>query len=215
MLTNRIGQAFNKVTVLYEGRQIYFGHKDAAKKYFTDLGYHCPDRETTADFLTSLTNPLERVVEPGFESKVPRTPVEFAGVWKQSAARAQLLREIKTFEEAYPMQGHQLKQLKAARKTQQASFTSVAYPSSMDVAKFKKAEQVSLYTLYTNADRSLHDSGIPVLEGRQVFLWHYDSCQLRRVHSAGEYLLRPVSYSRYAQQQMCPALLCHTVQLLD
>ncbi|KAI0123219.1 P-loop containing nucleoside triphosphate hydrolase protein [Xylariales sp. AK1849] len=115
--------AFHKVTVLYEGRQIYFGHKDAAKKYFTDLGYHCPDRETTADFLTSLTNPLERVVEPGFESKVPRTPVEFAEVWKKSAARAQVLREIRTFEEAYPMQGHQLGQLKAARKTQQASFT--------------------------------------------------------------------------------------------
>ena len=118
-------QTFDKVTVLYEGRQIYFGPKDSAKKYFTDLGYHCPDRQTTADFLTSLTNPLERVVKPGFEKAVPRTPTEFADVWKRSSARARLLDEIVAFEDTYSLQGNQLEKLKTAHKSQQASFTSV------------------------------------------------------------------------------------------
>jgi ATP-binding cassette subfamily G (WHITE) protein 2 (PDR) len=84
---------FDKVTVLYEGRQIYFGPKDSAKQYFTDMGYHCPDRQTTADFLTSLTNPEERIVEPGFENKVPRTPDEFAAAWKNSRERATFERD--------------------------------------------------------------------------------------------------------------------------
>jgi hypothetical protein len=36
------------------------------------------ERQTTADFLTSLTSPAERIVKPGFENMVPRTPDEFA-----------------------------------------------------------------------------------------------------------------------------------------
>ncbi len=73
-------QTFDKVTVLYEGRQIYFGPTETAKEYFTNMGFHCPERQTTPDFLTSLTNAQERVVRPGFENKVPRTPDEFAAL---------------------------------------------------------------------------------------------------------------------------------------
>lgn len=36
------------------------------------MGYECPQRQTTADFLTSLTNPAERVVRPGHENRVPK-----------------------------------------------------------------------------------------------------------------------------------------------
>ncbi|KAJ3500501.1 hypothetical protein NM208_g17128 [Fusarium decemcellulare] len=60
---------FDKATVIYEGRQIFFGRADAAKQYFVNLGFECPPRQTTPDFLTSMTAPLERVVRPGFEGK--------------------------------------------------------------------------------------------------------------------------------------------------
>lgn len=54
---NHTLQLFDKVTVLYEGRQIYFGRIHDAKKFFIDMGFECPDRQTTADFLTvSLSN---------------------------------------------------------------------------------------------------------------------------------------------------------------
>jgi|SRR5579862_6056277 len=46
---------FDKVTVLYEGRQIYFGRVENAKQYFLDQGWQCMDRQTTADFLTAVT----------------------------------------------------------------------------------------------------------------------------------------------------------------
>ncbi|OTB07874.1 hypothetical protein M426DRAFT_8470 [Hypoxylon sp. CI-4A] len=124
---------FDKVAVLYEGRQIYFGPKDEAKKYFTDLGYDCPSRQTTADFLTSLTNPSERTVKPGFEDRVPRTPDEFAQVWKQSEARARLLEEIEAFEEDFPSKGHHFQKLKESRKTQQASFTRNKSPYTISI----------------------------------------------------------------------------------
>jgi hypothetical protein len=34
---------FDKVMVLYEGRQIYFGKTGHAKQYFEDLGFECKD----------------------------------------------------------------------------------------------------------------------------------------------------------------------------
>lgn len=89
------------MTVLYEGRQIYFGPVDRAKQYFVDMGYLCPDRQTTGDFLTSLTNPVERIIRPGFEARVPRTPDEFAQAWKQSQLRTELCKEIDHFNQQH------------------------------------------------------------------------------------------------------------------
>ncbi|KAI5906338.1 Multidrug resistance protein CDR1, partial [Candida parapsilosis] len=49
---------------------------------------------TTADFLTSLSNPSERKPRPGFENKVPRTAEEFEARWKNSPEYAALIEEI-------------------------------------------------------------------------------------------------------------------------
>lgn len=85
---------FDKVSLLYEGYQIYFGSTKTAKDYFTRMGWHCPQRQTTADFLTSLTNPSQREPRYGYEEKVPRTPKEFYDIWQASPERKALLEEI-------------------------------------------------------------------------------------------------------------------------
>lgn len=85
---------FDKVILLYEGHQIYFGSSKTAKDYFINMGYVCPPRQTTADFLTSLTNPKERIVKPGYERKVPRTPEEFYQYWQKSPERQAVVKEI-------------------------------------------------------------------------------------------------------------------------
>ena len=90
-----IFDCFDKAIVLYEGRQIYFGSTEAAKAYFEGMGWLCPQRQTTGDFLTSVTNPRERKVREGFEHKVPRTPDDFQAYWKQSPEYAALLDEIR------------------------------------------------------------------------------------------------------------------------
>jgi ATP-binding cassette, subfamily G (WHITE), member 2, PDR len=42
----------DKAIVLYEGKQIYFGPTTEARDYFEGMGWHCPPRQTTGDFLT-------------------------------------------------------------------------------------------------------------------------------------------------------------------
>ncbi|KAK8129110.1 abc transporter cdr4 [Apiospora sp. TS-2023a] len=89
---------FDKVTLLYEGRQVYFGPANSALEYFHDLGFKKPPRATTADFLTSLTNPAERVIRDGYHDRAPKSPDEFADTWKNSPQAKQLLDEIHELE---------------------------------------------------------------------------------------------------------------------
>ncbi|GAP85100.2 putative multidrug resistance protein CDR1 [Rosellinia necatrix] len=94
---------FDNVTLLYEGRQIFFGPIDSAADYFIQVGFFRPTHSTLADFLTSITNPEERIVRAGFEGRVPRSPDDFARTWKQSQERRDLFERIETFNSIYPL----------------------------------------------------------------------------------------------------------------
>ncbi|KAM0323344.1 hypothetical protein ACHAQA_008937 [Verticillium albo-atrum] len=110
---------FHRVTVLYEGRQIFFGKVDEAKEYFEGLGFECPPRQTTPDFLTSMTSASERRALPGYESQVPRTPDEFAQRWKASRHHQALLREIDAYEGQHPTE-ERLAHYNTSRRAEQA-----------------------------------------------------------------------------------------------
>jgi ATP-binding cassette subfamily G (WHITE) protein 2 (PDR) len=111
---------FDKALVLYEGRQIYFGKTTDAKRFFVNMGFDCPDRQTDADFLTSMTSALERVVRPGWEDRVPRTPDEFAQRWRDSPEHAALLAQIEAYEQKYPIGGEYAQKFAESRRAQQA-----------------------------------------------------------------------------------------------
>ncbi|KFA54267.1 hypothetical protein S40293_07806 [Stachybotrys chartarum IBT 40293] len=113
-------EVFDKVTVLYEGRQIFFGKADAAKAYFEALGFVCPEQQTTPDFLTSMTSHSERVFRPGFEDKAPRTAEEFAKAWKSSPQRAALMDEIELYMNDHPFDGENHKAFLDSRISDQA-----------------------------------------------------------------------------------------------
>lgn len=97
---------FDKALILHEGHQIYFGPADRAKAYFERMGYQCPQRQTTADFLTAVTNPRERITKEGFETRVPRSPQEFAEYWQQSYEYETCIRGISDTEKEFG-EGHE------------------------------------------------------------------------------------------------------------
>lgn len=97
---------FDKATVLYEGRQIYFGSAADAKRYFEKQGWECPPRQTTGDYLTSITNPQERKAKEGMENKVPRTPEDFERAWRQSPEYAALQTELDEYDKEFSGEAH-------------------------------------------------------------------------------------------------------------
>ncbi|PHH86006.1 hypothetical protein CDD83_10881 [Cordyceps sp. RAO-2017] len=126
---------FDKAAVLYEGRQIFFGRADAAKQYFINLGFECPPRQTTPDFLTSMTSSLERIVRPGFEAKAPRTPDEFADAWRASAEYKALQKEIEEYKAAHPIDGPDAALFRASRRAQQAKGQRKRSPYTLSYAQ--------------------------------------------------------------------------------
>jgi ATP-binding cassette subfamily G (WHITE) protein 2 (PDR) len=110
---------------LYEGEQIFFGRTSDAKAYFVGMGFECPPQQTTPDFLTSLTSASERTPKTGYELSVPRSPKEFASIWKNSPEYAQLQQEIELFGKRYPFKGKHYEQFVASRKWEKSRHRSV------------------------------------------------------------------------------------------
>jgi ATP-binding cassette, subfamily G (WHITE), member 2, PDR len=95
------------------------------------MGFHCPPRQTTGDFLTSLTNPSERQVQSDFEHRVPQTPDEFASRWQESPERQTILAEIEAFQVEYPLGGDHLREFSVSRRAEQAKGTRAISPYTL------------------------------------------------------------------------------------
>ncbi|KXJ88640.1 ABC-2 type transporter-domain-containing protein [Microdochium bolleyi] len=69
---NGIFDLFDKVLVLDKGKQFYYGPAKEAKSYMESLGFICREGANVADFLTGVTVPTERMVDPAYEHTFPR-----------------------------------------------------------------------------------------------------------------------------------------------
>lgn len=119
---------FDKVTILYLGRQIFFGTLDDAKAHFEELGFQCKPHQTTADFLTAITDPTGRRVIPGWEHKAPRSPEDFVRSWKESRHYTQLRREIDQYNVEYIAVNHQLENFKRLQLLQKSKHHRASSP---------------------------------------------------------------------------------------
>ncbi|KIV77658.1 hypothetical protein PV11_09444 [Exophiala sideris] len=118
---------FDKVLVLYEGRQIFFGSVALARPYFERMGWYCPPRQTTPDFLTSVTNPSERRVQSSFTGTIPTTSLDFEKYWHQSEEYATCMAEVAQ-SQVDDQQTGRLQTLRNAHRSAQAKHTRMKSP---------------------------------------------------------------------------------------
>lgn len=81
---NGIYDLFDKVLVLDEGKQIYYGPASEAKPFMEDLGFGFTDGANVADYLTGVTVPTERKILPGYEGTFPTNADELLGIYQKS-----------------------------------------------------------------------------------------------------------------------------------
>ncbi|KAL4897790.1 ABC-2 type transporter-domain-containing protein [Aspergillus ambiguus] len=125
---------FDKAVVLYEGRQIYYGPASAAKAFFERQGWYCPPRQTTGDFLTSVTNPVERQPREGMQNQVPRTPDEFEAYWHNSPEYRELQRAMEAHHSETTAQSEEkLREFQQQKRQAQAKHTRPASPYLLSV----------------------------------------------------------------------------------
>ncbi|KAJ6073237.1 hypothetical protein N7467_011322 [Penicillium canescens] len=90
---NGIYEHFDKVLVLDEGKQIFYGPQQEAVPFMEGLGFMRDSGSNRADFLTGVTVPTERLIAPGYEHKFPRTADEILAVYEESRIKLKMLAE--------------------------------------------------------------------------------------------------------------------------
>jgi len=96
--SENIYQQFDKVLVISEGRQVFFGPARDARAYFEGLGFLEKPRQTTPDYLTGCTDAFEREYKPGrSEVDTPTTSDDLAQEFNKSQFATQLDAEMSTY----------------------------------------------------------------------------------------------------------------------
>ncbi|EGF98878.1 uncharacterized protein MELLADRAFT_40565, partial [Melampsora larici-populina 98AG31] len=93
-----IYEQFDKVCLINEGRQVYFGPASEARAYMMGLGYKNLPRQTTADYLTGCTDPNERQFADGVDpATVPKTAEEMEQAYLASDVYQRMQAEMKVY----------------------------------------------------------------------------------------------------------------------
>ncbi|KAK4996569.1 ATP-binding cassette transporter snq2 [Elasticomyces elasticus] len=89
---------FDKVMVVDEGRQVYFGPAREARAYFEGLGFLPKPRQTTPDYLTGCTDPFEREYQEGRDAEnAPSTSDDLAAAFEKSLHGTRLTEEMSAY----------------------------------------------------------------------------------------------------------------------
>jgi ABC-type multidrug transport system ATPase subunit len=132
-----IYELMDKVLVIDEGRMLYQGPAKEARKYFEDLGFYAPPRQTTPDFLTSICDPNSRQFREGWEDRCPKTAEELEKAFRESAAYQKVLAEVQDFEKHLENTGHaDMQQFKES--VQQQKSRRVASSSNYTIPFWKQ-----------------------------------------------------------------------------
>ncbi|KAF7554149.1 hypothetical protein G7Z17_g3127 [Cylindrodendrum hubeiense] len=90
---NGIYNLFDKVLVLDEGKQVYYGSMKEARPFMESMGFICQHGANVADYLTGVTVPTERAIRPGYEDRFPRTPGALRAEYEKSPIHQRMIAE--------------------------------------------------------------------------------------------------------------------------
>ncbi|KAL3477181.1 putative ABC transporter [Aspergillus californicus] len=94
---NGIYEHFDKVLVLDEGKQIFYGPQADAVPFMEDLGFVMDSGSNRADFLTGVTVPTERLIAPGYEDIFPRTASDILAAYERWGPRQKMQEECQSY----------------------------------------------------------------------------------------------------------------------
>ncbi|KAJ5084892.1 hypothetical protein NUU61_009471 [Penicillium alfredii] len=90
---NGIYEQFDKVLVLDEGEQVFYGTREQARPFMEEAGFICREGSNVADFLTGVTVPTERRIREGYENRFPRNAEALRAQYEASPIHEQMIAE--------------------------------------------------------------------------------------------------------------------------
>ncbi|KAG6252080.1 hypothetical protein E4U24_000812 [Claviceps purpurea] len=115
--SENIYNLFDKVMVIDQGKQIFFGPAKEARSYFEALGFAPRPRQTTPDYLTGCTDEFERRFAPGRSaSDVPHTPDALLQAFRSSHYQERIESEIANYKRDLEQEKHKYEDFHVAVK---------------------------------------------------------------------------------------------------
>lgn len=127
----------------------------AVRRYYQLTTRIGSEKQTTPEFLSSMTNPSERWVKPGYEHRVPRTADEFAASWKTSLQNKELSNELAAYTKKHGAR-NRFEEFQISRRAQQSRWQRRASPYMRSYV-----EQIML-TLWRSWRRLKADPGFTI-----------------------------------------------------
>ncbi|OAT01106.1 uncharacterized protein BDCG_16917 [Blastomyces dermatitidis ER-3] len=122
--SENIYSQFDKVMVLDEGHQVFFGPASEARQYFEDLGFKEKPRQTTPDYLISCTDRFDREYKEGCnEENNPSTPQALAEAFDKSRFNQQLKDEMAEYRANLEVDKHVYSDFEIANREAKRKFT--------------------------------------------------------------------------------------------
>ena len=90
---NGIYNLFDKVLVLDQGKEVFYGRREEARPFMESQGFICDEGTNVADWLTGVTVPTERKIREGFESRLPRNADDLLSAYQKSDIKKQMALE--------------------------------------------------------------------------------------------------------------------------
>lgn len=120
-----IYRQFDKVMVIDQGRQVYYGPAKDARAYFEGLGFLPKPRQTTPDYLTGCTDVFERDYQPGRgPENAPSTPATLSEAFDRSEYGARLNEQMTKYTEEVEKQKEIYANFQIAHSEQKRKHTS-------------------------------------------------------------------------------------------
>lgn len=128
--SENIYSQFDKVLVIDDGREVFFGPASEGRTYFEGLGFLPKPRQTTPDYLTGCTDEFEREYADGRSANdVPSDSQALEEAFHKSPHFARLNQEIETYREELRHDSHE------------------DFETAVRDEKHKRAPQASVYTV--------------------------------------------------------------------
>ncbi|ATY64183.1 ABC multidrug [Cordyceps militaris] len=126
---NGIYNLFDKVLILDEGKETFYGTLSEARPFMEGLGFICEPGANVADYLTGVTIPTERKVRPEKRNTFPRTAASIRDAYEASPVHPRMAAEYD-----YPT-------------TQQARDSTADFEKAVAIEKHKGIPAASPFTL--------------------------------------------------------------------
>lgn len=192
----------------------YFGPAREARQYFIDMGYAPHNRQTTADFLVSVTDPNGRTRRANHIGPIPSTADEFAAYFLKSSLGSANSQDIQDYKREFVGKPDKANDFMHSAREERARYTNVKSPYTVSMpmqarAVMKRRVQIMFGNKISVIFTLMYVPTMFAMTSSELFATDPSSCRLSSwALFSSAHPKRPVLISAEEEFYFCSSHFC-------